>query len=237
MSLSIFFSAHHKRNLEAGICLGTDQESSLQGDTSMFKNINTRYWTVSCRMPFWQTAKENKHQPEEVPGVSLMLARKKIALRLESLAAVTTFVSLCVSTAKSCLANVTWSESPWSPYTRNWNGKAGMKIHCARTSSTFPCAANQPRETQSRQVKLWDPQGCAVQPRVSTSIKSTQYRPVHPPREQLKTVFHTIIQGRRNIWQLCAVLFGWDCSCSSHWAVCVSCLMAPTAKWDLDSDH
>lgn len=31
----------------------------------------------------------------------------------------------------------------------------------------------------------------AVQPQLSTSIKSTQCRPVHPPREQLETEFHT----------------------------------------------
>lgn len=79
-----------------------------------------------------------------------------------------------------------------------------MKIHCARTSSKNNILmCSQPRETQSREAMLQDPQGWAVQPQLSTSTKSTQYRPVHPPREQLKTEFHTIIQVKLNIWQFC----------------------------------
>lgn len=161
-----------------------------------------------------------------------MVGRKKKVLRLDPLAAATMFVPLCQHRPVLLGKRGFEGESLESIHQ-----KLGMKTHCARTSSAFPRAANQPRETRSREATLWDPQGCAVPPRVSTSVKPTWYMPVYPPREQLKAGFYTIIQVKLNIWQFCPIPFGWDCSCSSQWAVCVSHLMVPTAKCDLDTDH
>lgn len=80
-----------------------------------------------------------------------------------------------------------------------------MKIHCARTSSknNIPVCSH-PREIRSREAMLRDPQGWAVQPHLSTSTKSTQYRPVHPPREQLKTVSHNNPSQTKYLTILCS---------------------------------
>lgn len=72
-----------------------------------------------------------------------MVGRKKNVLRLDPLAAATMFVPLCQHRPVLLGKRGFERESLESIHQ-----KLGMKTHCARTSSAFPRAANQPRETE-----------------------------------------------------------------------------------------
>lgn len=153
--------AHHKRNLKVGVNFGQTKNRIFKENFNVLKDRH--YWTVSCKTPFWKTAKHPDYHAYEVQSVSVMgtTTKPKDAKTGPPASRHHVYAFQVQHRDKPCLRNIPLSLISWAhtQETRIEGQECETTVQsdaktCSQSKKVAVCKV--PSQTQRKETVLWD---------------------------------------------------------------------------------